>query len=307
MIIRNFLFHRVTEEYDRLWPAITPDRFCKILATLQKKFLIVGLEDYLSGRTSTASVRPLVTLSFDDGFKDNQEVVSDILYKKGIPASFYVVTDCISKNIPTWTYRLDYLMTQTQRLDYVLEGLNSTEYKENLKFSSQVKLFEFVKWLKPHLKKQSLVVRENILYQIYDQIKDVELPKVMMNWDDVRSLHQEGFTVGSHSATHPMLGHIEDEKRLYAELRESALEIEKQIGIFPETISYPNGSYNPMVMELAKKAGYKYGLAVNQKFYNTETDKLFEIPRLEIYNESWLKTRLRLTGGLGILKRFIKE
>jgi len=56
---------------------------------------------------------------------------------------------------------------------------------------------------------------------------------------------------------------------------------------------------------LSKKAGYKFGLAVKQKLFNPSTDNFFEIPRIELYNESWLKTRLRISNTLEHIKKAI--
>jgi len=86
-------------------------------------------------------------------------------------------------------------------------------------------------------------------------------------------------------------------------LSKSAEIIKQQAGIFPSTISYPVGSYNDCVKAYSKKAGYKLGLAVNQDIYNSDKNDLFEIPRLELYNESFIKTIFRTNGTLVKIKK----
>jgi hypothetical protein len=46
-------------------------------------------------------------------------------------------------------------------------------------------------------------------------------------------------------------------------------------------------------------------LAVKQDVYNPTRDSLFEIPRIELYNENWLKTRLRISHKLEQIKKAI--
>jgi hypothetical protein len=64
----------------------------------------------------------------------------------------------------------------------------------------------------------------------------------------------------------------------------------------PLAISYPIGSFDERVTRLATQAGYKYGLAVEQKFYRYQQDGLMAIPRVELYQEPWWKVSLRLNG-----------
>jgi hypothetical protein len=43
-------------------------------------------------------------------------------------------------------------------------------------------------------------------------------------------------------------------------------------------------------------AGYDYGLAVNHATHNTHSGNKFEIPRIELYNEPFWKSLIRIEG-----------
>jgi len=77
------------------------------------------------------------------------------------------------------------------------------------------------------------------------------------------------------------------------------------LGFFPKTISYPVGSYNNTTIRLSKEVGYKIGLAVKQDVYSPKEDGIFEVPRIELYNESWFKTRLRISHTLEKIKKIV--
>jgi peptidoglycan/xylan/chitin deacetylase (PgdA/CDA1 family) len=145
-----------------------------------------------------------------------------------------------------------------------------------------------------------------MMNEIIKAFDDVELPKLMMNWNDVRQLKNEGHYIGSHTVNHPMLGTMDNLELIEYELSFSAQVIQKELGYFPASISYPVGSYNQTTTELSKKVGYSIGLAVHQTIYDTEKNGLFEIPRIEIYNESWWKTYLRITNYLEEFKKLIR-
>jgi peptidoglycan/xylan/chitin deacetylase (PgdA/CDA1 family) len=132
----------------------------------------------------------------------------------------------------------------------------------------------------------------------------VPLPEnKMMNWKDVRRLDSNGFIIGSHSHTHPMLASLQNESEISDELKISAQRIQQEVGKFPLTISYPIGSFDERVVGLAKKEGYQYGLAVKQQFFKHGKDDVFKIPRVELYQEPWWKVQMRMSGVYSRLKK----
>jgi peptidoglycan/xylan/chitin deacetylase (PgdA/CDA1 family) len=304
MLIRNFLFHRVSEEKDALWPPMKPEHFKTVIKHLTKNFEVVSLEKYLENPASFDGRKKLATVLFDDGYKDNIEFAAPILEENNCPASFYLVTDCINRNIPTWTYIIDHIFQQTRRekielaFDFVPDKFKSVILYQNGNRT------ETSKEIKPWLKKLSNPKRLAIMKTIQEQCGDVSLASgKMMNWDDIRQLQGRGFTIGSHSHTHPMLASLENESEIRDELETARQIITKETGIAPLTISYPIGSFDERVTSMAEKSGYRYGLAVKQQFYNTTEDSRWEIPRVELYQESWWKTQLRIKGIYSRIKR----
>jgi hypothetical protein len=45
---------------------------------------------------------------------------------------------------------------------------------------------------------------------------------------------------------------------------------------------------------------------VKQDRYNPNTDSVFEIPRINLSNEPWWKTKLRLTNRIEDIKKMMK-
>ena len=303
MLIKNFLFHRVSEEIDKLWPPMRPVLFEKIIRTLQQNHTIICLEELLSNTPDSRSSKTFATVLFDDGYKDNIEYAAPVLKKYNCPASFYVVTDCIDKNIPTWTYLVDHALQKTTipelslSFSYTPPGLKLILLPPD-KLSNPL-----VEKVKPWMKGLSNKRRREVLQSILDQCKDVKAPEnKMMNWNDIRELKQHGFHIGSHSHTHPMLGALEDESEINDELVISSGRILKETGAPPRTLSYPIGSFDDRVIKLAQKNGYKWGLAVEQRFYLPHKDTLFTIPRVELYQEPWWRVNMRMSGMYSRLK-----
>jgi peptidoglycan/xylan/chitin deacetylase (PgdA/CDA1 family) len=293
MVVRNFLFHRVSDERDNLWPPMKPLLFEKIIRLLTRDFHVVSLEEWLQEKYKRPSHKKLVTILFDDGYKDNIEYAAPILKKYNCPASFYVVTDCIEKNIPTWTYLLDHALQQTRIPDLVLDFEQTPEELKKIALTDK----PLLRKIKPWMKRLPNAQRVQALNSILQQCNDVRTPQnKMMGWKDIHQLQQDGFCIGSHSHTHPMLAALEDEKEIKEELGHSASIIQQKLGKAPLTISYPIGSFDERVTRLAVETGYHFGLAVEQNFFQSGRHSIMAIPRVELYQEPPWKVSLRING-----------
>lgn len=305
-MIRNFLFHRVNPQRDKLWDPMSIELFDKCICFISKKYEVVQFEEIAFSDKYRNLNKKIATIMFDDGYKDNIDYAAPILKKHNVKASFYVVSDCIDKNIPTWTHILEHLFqfTSIENIDMNFEFL--PQELRIYKLNSHDERLSYVTKLKPFIKTLSHDKRQLVLDKVMETYNDIELPKLMMNWDDLKKLQNEGHYIGSHTVTHCMLGTMNNENDITSELVLSGKRIEEKLGYFPLTISYPVGSFNKTTKELAEKAGYKIGLAVKQNVHNPQKDNLFEVSRIELYNEPWWKTRLRITNTLENIKSLIR-
>lgn len=304
-MIRNFLFHRVHHQRDPLWDPMDPVLFEKCIIHIKKNYEIRIFEELMSSG-DYKNKSGYATIMFDDGYKDNIDIALPILEKHNVKATFYIVTNCIEKNIPTWTHILEYCFQNFNPTEINLDfDFLPTELR-NVVFDKKTSPLAYARVLKPHLKKLDHSNRLLVLQRIQEIAKIDELPKLMMNWGDIKRLISKGHYVGSHTVNHLMLGTITDEKIISKELKESREIIHSKLGFYPKTISYPVGSYNESTITLSKKIGYQFGLAVGQDIYNPNKHSKFEIPRIELYNENWFKTKLRISHILEKIKFLIR-
>ena len=304
-MIRNFLFHRVHNQRDPLWDPMDPILFEKCIIHIKKNYEIRIFEELMtSGDYLNKS--DYATIMFDDGYKDNIDIALPILEKHNVKATFYIVTDCIEKNIPTWTHILEYCFQNFKSAYINLDFDFLPEELRNVEFDEKTTPLVYARQLKPQLKKIDHFKRVIVLQEIQKITKIDELPELMMNWDDIKRLISKGHYVGSHTVNHFMLGTVDDENIITKELKESREIIHSKLGFYPRTISYPVGSYNKATINLSQKLGYQFGLAVKQDIFNPNKHSKFEIPRIELYNESWFKTKLRISHILEKIKFLIR-
>jgi peptidoglycan/xylan/chitin deacetylase (PgdA/CDA1 family) len=79
-----------------------------------------------------------------------------------------------------------------------------------------------------------------------------------MSWDELRSLAELGWELGSHTQTHPHLTSLGD-RELAEELEGSKAELEERLGRPCRTIAYPYGDHDDRVAEAAGRAAYIAG------------------------------------------------
>lgn len=75
----------------------------------------------------------------------------------------------------------------------------------------------------------------------------------LMDWDELKRLRDEGFTLGSHSLTHAALTR--------AEVVESRRLLSERLGVPVAHFAYPRGEHGPEAVEWVREAGYAAGWA----------------------------------------------
>jgi len=85
------LYHRVNDDMrDALTIGI--ELFDRQMSLLAKRCRLVDIADIVAGRVTRDSTRPIVAVTFDDGYRDNYENAFPALLRHRVPAGFFVST-----------------------------------------------------------------------------------------------------------------------------------------------------------------------------------------------------------------------
>ena len=77
-----------------------------------------------------------------------------------------------------------------------------------------------------------------------------------LTWEQLKEMEKNGFTIQSHTLNHRALEELPDDE-IRAELLNSKLLIEKNLGHPVDFLAYPTGTYNLHIASIAKDVGYK--------------------------------------------------
>src|SRR5436309_2247922 len=94
-----------------------------------------------------------------------------------------------------------------------------------------------------------------------------------------------GMTIGSHTHSHRLLT-AEDIQTVRRELVQSKQALESRLGVPVRHFAYPDGRFNPDVIDAVHSAGYRFAYGICHS--RDEKSPLFTIPRKVLWERSCL-------------------
>jgi peptidoglycan/xylan/chitin deacetylase (PgdA/CDA1 family) len=211
----------------------------------------------LPGRLRHPRKRPFCLLTFDDGKRSNATAVAPELERLGVPAAFYIVASSIDCKRPLWFDR-------QRALRRKLGGALSADLQLNT-----------LKQL-PYAVLVSRLERACLQYGVEADLNDDHVG--LMTWEQIRRLHQRGFSIGAHGFTHAILTR---EPRFAAleSIEKSIAKVREVIGAPCSSFAFPNGNYTPELAHHAVRCGAKM-VMTTEPIWVGESSALWRLPRL---------------------------
>jgi len=226
-------------------------------------------------------------ITFDDGFENNFSVAVPILEKNSTPATFYISTNLVNKNLMSWIDQIEYCFEITDTISIRLPWDDNS-----IELNSKESKIKCLKNIRKQVKaNQNLYVPEVIVSMIFDQCNidmissnDHPLDK-KMNWDQVSNIYKHKlFTVGGHSHNHLSLGSL-DTSIMGQEIDFSIHYLNKKADISSCHYSYPEGQeidFNDDVIETLKKNGIKCCPTAMEGVNELTIGSLFHLKRVMV-------------------------
>lgn len=293
------LFHRISNSSDKLWPAMPIKSFKKLILKLHQT-VYIGSFSELAHLTNYPS-KPLIILSFDDGYSDFYENVIPFFQVHEIKANHNICPGLIELSTLPWTQMLSlYLSFRTSDN----EVLNSKlEINNNNKIDEKM----FIELCKKLLKYED-AERNEIILPLLNHIPKDKL-YTLMNWEQIKYCVHHNIEIGSHGNMHRNLLQVFDIKILENEIKDSSKKIEIETGKKPAIFAFANAMGNTESKAFVRNSGYQFSLISMDKLFKwhplSEDEKL-EIPRINISRADWREEYLRALGFHCRIKEFLK-
>lgn len=227
-------------------------------ANLLRRFRVLSLDELIDElRTPTKRRKPAAVITFDDGYANNL-MAAEVLDRANLPWSVFITTGAVGHEKTIWTIELSLLLLRGEATR--LEVLNRI-WQLNTR-NEREKAFQAIRYPLKAMSAESRTQTMNCIRRQFPAGETTrllsEFPSMqMLAWEEVKQLARAGIGVGSHGVTHE-IHHEEQPKsvRLF-ELRESKVELERQLGRSCDAFAFPNGDFSSSSAEEVVKAGYK--------------------------------------------------
>ena len=276
--ITVLMYHRILEDEDCAdypFPSLVMPRslFEAQVDWLAERMRVMPVSEALNqGHDALPSSKPLVCLTFDDGYVDNFEIAAPLLEARGLRGTFFITAGAVEARKPLWYDRAAAMWTSLggeKILQRVADGGD--------RFAPDLPTREaWIAWLKTLPNDR----RAGIMTILEHEVHESRPPCLLMTAAQVRQLAERGHEVGSHTLWHPILtSMVEDERRHEIEGARKLLQewTKREVTGF----CYPNGDFDAKVIRLLDEAGHGYACTTRPGRNDGGTDR-FQLRRIDM-------------------------
>lgn len=292
-------FHKVPLRAHPLVPdELAIPQFEAILAATQALFTIIPLDEAVRKLRAGTLTAGTASITFDDGYAEWAQGVAPVLRRHNAHATFFLTTGQFD-GLPLWNERIFHAVLQAAESTppYRLDDLGLAP----LQFANAQQKVQSIALLEQSFKYLSLADRVSQLeaLEAHTQSRLDDVPR--MSLTDLRSLESQGFGIGAHSVTHPILARISEGAALQ-EMVGSKERLEHVLGCRVRAFAYPNGiagrDFGHEHTKLAQRAGYEYAVTTVRGVADERTP-VFQIPRFTPWGPSRSRMAFQLVRNLG--------
>ncbi len=249
-------YHRILENvHDYPFEGlVTPaDAFRAHVEFLRDRCRVLPVGDALETcRRGQVGGRPLVSITFDDGYVDGIAIAAPILEEADLRATYFITTGPVGTRERLWFDRA------ARRFRGAAPGHAAAALREALGPGSPAPepltlraWMAALKSLPPHRRDAAIAaLRRTPDERAGDHDR-------LMTPEEIADLARRGHEVAAHTVTHPVLTTLDD-AALERELRVPIHQLAAWTGAAPAGLCYPNGDHDGRIAAAAARAGYRY-------------------------------------------------
>lgn len=259
--------------------------FEKHIAFLRRNREVLSMDDLSERLTLGRGLDPRqVVLTFDDGYKNNLEVVAPLLKAWNLPFTVFVSTRYISEGCRLPSYYIRTAILRTQHKSISLRSISHT-FDLTTRANRSMALVSIISAMKesPQYVVEQLVAecQELLSPTAWTDLNAAFSSEQPMDWEDVNQTRAMGAIVGSHCHDHCILNGRQNEEDIIRQLQLSKSIIESKVGPC-RYLAYPNGTaadISRVAYISAKSAGFQFAFTTIPGEITSEIDCFFA-PRI---------------------------
>lgn len=296
--------HRISDERNTFWNPIKPASFDKLLDYVKQHYQVINFSQ-LKNDDISKSKKPLLILSFDDGYHDFYEFALPLLKKHGLTCNHNIVNDCANSGTTIWT----------QRLNLIFEHCLQNSIPLNIELGNErASLADFDgNWMAFYLSvfkrllSEPKALRNKLIGALQTQLS-IDVTCRMMNWDEIRECAENGVEIGSHTFNHDSLSTITESTVLEHEILTSKTEMEKELGNPINVFALPNGQTGDLADVVISNSDYDFVLYANDELnplpLPNKSPSPVKISRINLMDEPFPQIALRMEQFHTVMRKY---
>ncbi|WP_290997138.1 polysaccharide deacetylase family protein [Hyphomicrobium sp.] len=228
--------------------------------------------------------RPFACFTLDDGYRDNREYAYPVFRRYGTPFTVYVTTDLADGRGDFWWLTFEKVLRAAPQITLAMRG-ETRHFRLATAAEKEAAHHEIYWWLRalPETQARAVVAELAATHNIDPKAAHANL---VMSWDELRDLADDPLvTIGAHTKRHFALAKL-SEAEARAEMAESIIRIEAELGRPCRHFSYPYGcakSAGGREFRLAEELGIETAVTTQKGLlYPEHAHELTALPRLSL-------------------------
>ena len=301
------MFHGVVERALEpfCWYQLAVADFERQMRWVARHYAVLPMSEGLA-RLSAGTLPPrAMSITFDDGYRNNLTVAAPVLEALRLPATIFLVTGTLGTDEVVWPDRLWLAFAHTSRPRIHAPDLGLDDVPLALAAERGRAFLLAVRVLKG-LERGAKDLRLTALLAALGERTPVDPgPFRALTWEDVAVLQRTGrFEFGGHSVRHDILARSDDSD-VAATISQSHREVTARTGIVPVAFAYPNGrsiDFDARARAVVSAAGLSYALSTESGWNDASADRL-ALRRFSIGADlSFARFRLVASGARDMLR-----
>lgn len=247
-------------------------------------FDIIPLDAVRERLERADEARPFACFTLDDGYRDNREYAYPIFRHYGAPFTVYVPTDFADGRGDLWWLTFEKVLRAAPQITLAMRG-ETRHFRLATAAEKDAAYHEIYWWLRalPEVQARAVVAELAAAHGIDPKVVHANL---VMSWEELRDLADDPLvTIGAHTKRHFALAKL-SEAEARAEMAESVIRIEAELGRPCRHFSYPYGcarSAGEREFRLAEELGLETAVTTQKGLlYPEHTHELTALPRLSL-------------------------
>jgi peptidoglycan/xylan/chitin deacetylase (PgdA/CDA1 family) len=265
---------------------ITPEFLEKVVRRLQRSAIdFISLDEMHSRLAKGDFRRRFLSLTFDDGYRDNKKWAYPILKSHGIPFAIYVVTSYPDHFGELHWVALESIVAANDNIVLEMDGKTCRLPCRTL--SEKQQTYRSV-WRWVHSRSNDAeghdIVRD--LAGRYGVDMAAIRDDLCLTWDEIAELASDPLvTIGAHTVNHVWLPRNSEEV-VRSELRNARTALEAALGRDVHHLAYPYGAAGPREFKIAAEVGYRTAVTTRASvLFPEHRANLTSLPRISINGE----------------------